>query len=229
TSSSVLIFGETGTGKELVARAIHAGSQQADRSFLAINCGALPESLLESELFGHVKGSFTGATADKRGLLRSVAGGTLFLDEVGDMPLSLQVKLLRALQEHEVTPVGSSAAQRFDARVIAATHRDLEAEVAAGRFREDLYYRLNVVEIRVPPLRERRDDIPLLARHFSGKAARTQNAATKSVTKEAMSAFVNYDWPGNVRELENAVERSFILSGAEIDLDQLPAKVRDSL
>jgi DNA-binding NtrC family response regulator len=228
TNSSVLVLGETGTGKELVARAIHTGGPRSEKPFLAVNCGALPESLLESELFGHVKGSFTGAVSDKRGLLRSVEGGTLFLDEVGDMPLPLQVKLLRALQEHEVTPVGASGAQRFDARVIAATHRDLEAEVAAGRFREDLYYRLNVVEIRVPPLRERRDDIPLLIKHFIGRSSRTQNATAKAVAKQAMSALVNYDWPGNVRELENAVERAFILSGDEIDLGWLPAKIRDS-
>ena len=161
TNANVLISGESGTGKELIARSIHFNSNRSEKPFLAVNCGALPESLLESELFGHTKGSFTGAIADKKGLFRSVAGGTLFLDEVGEMPQSLQVKLLRALQEHEVTPVGSSATQKFDARIIAATNRNLEVEVAEGRFREDLFYRLNVIEIVVPPLRERREDIPL--------------------------------------------------------------------
>ncbi|HEY2867439.1 MAG TPA: sigma-54 dependent transcriptional regulator [Pyrinomonadaceae bacterium] len=228
TNASVLVLGETGTGKELVARAIHNGSPRADKPFLAVNCGALPESLLESELFGHVRGSFTGATADKRGLLRSVEGGTLFLDEIGDMPLSLQVKLLRALQEHEVTPIGATAPQRFDARIIAATHKDLEAEVEAGRFREDLFYRLNVVEIKVPALRERRDDIPLLVKHFVAKVARSQNAEPRSVSAVAMAILNTYNWPGNVRELENAVERAFILSDAEIGLDSLPQKIRAS-
>ena len=228
TNASVLILGETGTGKELIAKAIHAASGRADKPFLAVNCGAIPESLLESELFGHVKGSFTGAMSDKRGLLRSVEGGTLFLDEIGDMPLALQVKLLRALQEHEVTPVGSSAPQRFDARIIAATHKDLETEVAEGRFREDLFYRLNVVEINVPPLKERRDDIPLLVKYFVARSAKSQNSGAKPVSKEAISAIVNYGWPGNVRELENAIERAFILSGDEINLDALPAKLQVS-
>ncbi|HYJ91156.1 MAG TPA: sigma-54 dependent transcriptional regulator [Pyrinomonadaceae bacterium] len=226
TNASVLILGETGTGKELIARAVHTGSGRSDKPFLAVNCGALPESLLESELFGHIKGSFTGATSDKRGLLRSAEGGTLFLDEIGDMPLPLQVKLLRALQEREVTPVGSTTPQRFDARVIAATHKNLEVEVGAGTFREDLYYRLNVVEISLPPLRERRDDIPLLIKHFVSRAARNQNAEIKPVSKAAMAALVNYDWPGNVRELENAIERAYILSSNEIDIESLPAKTR---
>ncbi len=225
TNANVLIQGESGTGKELVARSIHFNSDRAENPFLAINCGALPESLLESELFGHTKGSFTGAVAEKKGLFRSVAGGTLFLDEIGDMPRSLQVKLLRALQEHEVTPVGASVPIKFDARIIAATNKKLGAELAAGRFREDLFYRLNVVEIDVPPLRERRDDIPLLVRHFAAKSARDQNAGEKTVSKGAISALVNYQWPGNVRELENVIERAVILSGAEIDLESLPPKV----
>ena len=228
SNANILILGETGTGKELIARSIHASSGRAERPFLAVNCGALPESLLESELFGHMKGSFTGAASDKKGLLRSVGGGTLFLDEIGDMPLPLQVKLLRALQEHEVTPVGAAIPQSFDARVITATHKDLETEVAAGRFREDLFYRLNVVEINVPPLRDRREDIPLLVKHFVGKSARAQNVADKPVSRDAITSFVNYDWPGNVRELENAVERAFILSDGEIDVDTLPVKVRGS-
>lgn len=218
TNANVLIQGESGTGKELVARSIHFNSSRAEKPFLAVNCGALPESLLESELFGHTKGSFTGAVADNQGLFRSATGGTIFLDEVGEMPLVLQVKLLRALQEHEVTPVGSSAAIKFDARIIAATNKKLETEVAEGRFREDLFYRLNVVEIDVPPLRERREDIPLLARHF----------AKKTVTNDAMSALVNYEWPGNIRELENVIERAAILSSTEIDIESLPHKVSDN-
>jgi len=229
TSAHVLIQGESGTGKELIARSIHFNSGRSDKSFLAVNCGALPESLLESELFGHVKGSFTGATGDKKGLFRSAAGGTLFLDEIGEMPLPLQVKLLRALQEHEVTPVGASIPLRFDARIITATNKDLETEVAEGRFREDLFYRLNVVEIEVPPLRRRRDDIPMLVKHFSAKSAREQHAEEKTVSKAAMTALVNYSWPGNVRELEHVIERSVILSGGEIDLESLPPKVQASL
>ncbi|MEP7076127.1 MAG: sigma-54 dependent transcriptional regulator [Acidobacteriota bacterium] len=227
TNANVLVRGESGTGKELIARSIHFNSSRFDKPFLAVNCGALPESLLESELFGHTKGSFTGAVADKKGLFRSVAGGTLFLDEVGEMPQSLQVKLLRALQEHEVTPVGSSTPQKFDARIIAATNRDLEAEVTEGRFREDFFYRLNVLEIVVPPLRERREDIPLLVKHFLEKAGR--QGAQKLVSKEALAAIAGYDWPGNVRELENAMERAVIVSGDEIDVDSLPPKVRSNV
>ena len=228
TNANVLISGESGTGKELIARSVHFNSSRSEKPFLAVNCGALPESLLESELFGHTKGSFTGAFADKKGLFRSVAGGTLFLDEVGEMPQTLQVKLLRALQEHEVTPVGSSATQKFDARIIAATNRNLEFEVAEGRFREDLFYRLNVIEIVMPPLRERREDIPLLVKHFIAKASQTQHSQSKTVTKDAMKAIGSYDWTGNVRELENAVERAIILAGDEIRLDDLPPKVRSN-
>ncbi|MBS1792512.1 MAG: sigma-54-dependent Fis family transcriptional regulator [Acidobacteria bacterium] len=226
TTAGILIQGESGTGKELIAKAIHFNSRRANKPFLAVNCGALPESLLESELFGHTKGAFTGATADKKGLFRSADGGTLFLDEIGEMPAALQVKLLRALQEQEVLPVGSSAPVRFDTRIIAATNRDLETEVAENRFREDLFYRLNVIEISLPPLRTRREDIPLLVRHFVAKAARGQRLAEKPVNREALAALVSYNWPGNVRELENAVERAFILSGDEIDLDSLPPKIR---
>ena len=225
TSANVLIEGESGTGKELVARAIHFQSDRADKPFLAINCGALPESLLESELFGHVKGSFTGAVADKIGYFRSAAGGTLFLDEVGDMPPALQVKLLRALQEREVTPIGSSVPVRFDARIIAATNKRLETEMAAGRFREDLYYRLNVVEIDVPPLRERREDIPVLVEHFISSSARRQGIVEKEVSSAAKELFNNYDWPGNVRELEHVIERALILSGDQIDVNDLPVKL----
>ena len=228
TNVSVLIQGESGTGKELIARAIHFNSSRAGKPFLAINCGALPESLLESELFGHTKGAFTDAKTDKKGLFRSATGGTIFLDEIGEMPLILQVKLLRALQEHEVTPVGSSAAVKFDARIIAATNKNLEKEVAENNFREDLFYRLNVVEVNLPPLRQRREDIPLLAKHFSAKAAREQKRAEKPISREAMSALVGYNWQGNVRELQNAVERAFILSNDEIDVESLPPRIKSS-
>ena len=229
TNAAVLIQGESGTGKELIARSIHFNSSRSAKPFLAINCGALPESLLESELFGHTKGAFTGAAGDKKGLFRSADGGTIFLDEIGEMPPPLQVRLLRALQEHEVTPVGSSTPVKFDARVIAATNRDLEKEVESGTFREDLYYRLNVIEMTLPPLRERRQDIPSLVRHFLGHSAEKQSTVEKPITDEAMSALRNYDWPGNVRELENAVERAFILSGDEITIDDLPPKIRRSV
>ena len=225
TDASVLIEGESGTGKELIARSLHFNSSRSDRPFLAVNCGALPESLLESELFGHTKGAFTGAVGDSKGLFRSAAGGTLFLDEIGEMPQVLQVKLLRALQEHEVTPVGSSVSQTFDARIIAATNKHLEDEVAEGRFREDLFYRLDVLQIRVPPLRDRREDIPLLVRHFTEKARRGNEKGPLNVAKEAMVALINYDWPGNVRELENAVERAGILASDEIGPDDLPPKI----
>ena len=226
TKVNILIQGESGTGKELIARSLHQHSSRNGKSFLAVNCGALPEALLESELFGHTKGSFTGATADKKGLFRSAEGGTLLLDEIGEMPLPLQVKLLRALQEREVTPIGSSNPIEFDARIVAATNKDLEKEVSENRFREDLFYRLNVVEINLPPLRERREDIPLLVKHFSKKAASEQNADSKNVSKEAMYALLNYRWQGNVRELQNAIERAFILSGDEIDLDSLPTRLK---
>ncbi len=226
TNASILIQGESGTGKELIARAIHFNSRRAGKAFLAVNCGALPESLLESELFGHTKGSFTGATADKKGLFRSADGGTLLLDEIGEMPLALQVKLLRALQEQEVTPVGSSVAVKFDTRIIVATNKNLEEEVAENRFREDLFYRLNVIEINLPPLRQRREDVPLLVKYFAAKIAREQKTVEKSIAKEAMSALVGYNWQGNIRELQNAIERAFILSGEDIDLESLPPKIK---
>ncbi len=226
TNASILIQGESGTGKELIARSIHFNSQRAAKPFLAVNCGALPESLLESELFGHAKGAFTGAAADKKGLFRSSDGGTLLLDEIGEMPLVLQVKLLRALQEQEVTPVGSSTAVKFDTRIIAATNKNLETEVTENRFREDLFYRLNVIEINLPPLRARREDIPLLAKHFVAKIAREQTTTEKPIEPKAMSALVNFNWQGNIRELNNAIERAFILSGEEIDLENLPPKIK---
>ncbi len=226
TNANILIQGESGTGKELIARAIHHHSHRANKPFVAINCGALPESLLESELFGHTKGSFTGATSDKKGLFRAAEGGTLLLDEVGEIPLSLQVKLLRALQEHEVTPIGSTLPVKFDARILAATNRNLEEEVTKGNFREDLFYRLNVIEIFLPPLRERREDIPLLVKYFVSKIAKEQKTPEKKVLKEAMSALINFHWQGNIRELQNAIERAFILSGDEIDAESLPPKVK---
>lgn len=228
TNANILIQGESGTGKELVARAIHRYSGRSAQPFVAVNCGALPENLLESELFGHTKGAFTDAKTDRKGLLRSAEGGTLLLDEIGEISQSLQVKLLRALQEHEIMPVGSSTPVKFDARIIAATNRNLEEEVSKGDFREDLFYRLNVIEIHLPPLRERREDIPLLAKHFSSRIAREQNSDEKHISKEALSALVNYSWQGNIRELQNAIERAFILSGEEIDLESLPTRIRQS-
>jgi DNA-binding NtrC family response regulator len=228
TNTNILIQGPSGTGKELIARAIHRHSPRHERRFVAINCGALPETLLESELFGHVKGAFTGAVANKPGLFRAAEGGTVFLDEIGEITPALQVRLLRALQEHEVTPVGASVPVHFDARIIAATNRDLEKEVAENRFREDLFYRLNVIEIHLPPLRERREDIPLLVRHFIKRTAREQSAPEKPLAAQAMAALINYAWPGNVRELQNAVERAFTLSGEAIDVDSLPPRVRDA-
>jgi DNA-binding NtrC family response regulator len=228
TNTNILIQGESGTGKELIARAVHHNSPRADRPFVAVNCGAIPETLLESELFGHTKGAFTGAVTNKLGLFRSAEGGTVFLDEVGEISAAMQVRLLRALQEHEVVPLGSSVAVSFDARIICATNRDLEREVAEGRFREDLFYRLNVIEIYLPPLRERREDIPLLARSFITRTAREQQRDEKSIEPAAMSALINYSWPGNVRELQNAIERAFTLSNDSIDLDSLPPRVREA-
>jgi two-component system response regulator HydG len=218
TTTPVLILGETGTGKELVARDIHADGPRRDAAFVAVNCAALPEALLESELFGHVRGSFTGATQTRRGLFVEANNGTLFLDEIGDMPLALQAKLLRVLETGEVRSLGSDGSQKTDVRIIAATHRDLVADIRAGRFRQDLYFRLNVVPIRIPPLRERSPDVPLLLEHFVRKgAARFPHAASTSFTPEAIALLVRYAWPGNVRQLENAVDRWLITSdGHEI-------------
>lgn len=222
TDSTVLLQGESGTGKEVVARYIHEMSGRTAKPFLSVNCGALPESLLESELFGHVKGSFTGAVKDKTGLIAAAMGGTFFLDEVGEMTPATQVKLLRTLQQREVLPVGATEAIPVDARVIAATNRDLERDVKTGQFRSDLYYRLNVIAIHLPPLRQRREDIPLLVEAFLMRA----KDPSKSVSAEAMSVMCEYDWPGNVRELENALERaSIVTSGAVITPDALPERV----
>jgi two-component system response regulator HydG len=202
---TVLITGQSGTGKELIARAIHQQSARAARRFVAVNCGALPTELVESELFGHAKGSFTGATVAKPGLFEEAQGGTIFFDEIGDLPLAVQVKLNRALQEHEIRRVGENTAVRIDVRVIAATHTDLKAEVSAGRFREDLFYRLNVFPIELPPLCERRDDIPLLALHFLQKHTKTYQRQIEGFEPAALRALGGYHWPGNVRQLENAV------------------------
>ena len=227
TPATVLITGESGTGKELIAKTIHARSGRADKPYVAINCGAIPETLLESQLFGHVKGAFTGADRDHDGFCRQAEGGTIFLDEIGETPLAIQVKLLRMLQEREIYPVGSSKAVKVDLRVIAATNRDLEADVASGRFRADLYYRLNVIPIDLPPLRERVDDIPLLIDHFlrrldPGYDGRLSHA----LAPDALAALQRYPWPGNVRELENVIERACIMrEGERITLADLPPAV----
>ena len=230
TDSTILLSGESGTGKEVLARYIHRISARADGAFFSINCGALPESLLESELFGHVKGSFTGAVRDKDGLLVAAGGGTLFLDEIGEMTPATQVKLLRALQEREVIPVGSTRAVEVDVRIIAATNRNLEEEIRKGGFRSDLYYRLNVIALHMPPLRERREDIPLLARHFlTRSASREGGEEGAALSDETMDALIHYDWPGNVRELENALERAVVVAaGREIRPEHLPERVLEA-
>jgi len=230
TDSTVMISGESGTGKEVLARYLHARSHRSEGAFLSINCGALPESLLESELFGHVKGSFTGAVKDKDGLLVAASGGTFFMDEIGEMTPATQVKLLRAIQEREVIPVGSTKAVPVDVRLIAATNRDLEQEIERGTFRSDLYYRLNVIQLHLPPLRERRDDIPLLARFFlDQEAAARDRKKPLEITEEAMRFLVQYDWPGNVRELQNAMERAaVVVAGQKIRPDELPDRVRET-
>jgi two-component system response regulator PilR (NtrC family) len=213
--TSVLITGESGTGKELVARALHSEGVRARLPFVAVNCGAIPEELMESELFGHRRGAFTGAIADKLGLFQEAAGGTLFLDEIGELSLGLQVKLLRALQERKVKQVGASEELEVDVRVIAATNRDLETEVSRGAFRADLYYRLNVIELRLPPLRHRREDIPLLAEHFLRRYSAEHNRPSR-LTAEAMRRLESYEFPGNVRELENIIERAVALSSSQL-------------
>jgi two-component system, NtrC family, response regulator GlrR len=212
SDASVFIYGESGTGKELVARAIHKASPRCDRPFVAINCGAIPEPLLESELFGHVRGAFTGAVRDHKGLFQTADKGTLFLDEIGDMPIALQVKLLRVLQERKVRPVGSTGTHDADVRVISATHRNIEAQMAAGNFREDLFYRLNVVALALPPLAERREDIPLLANHFLAALAGKYKKAINGFAPEAIELLVVAAWPGNVRQLYNVVEQSVALA-----------------
>ena len=224
--STVLVTGESGTGKELIARLVHSSSPRAAAAFVAVTCAAIPEALLESELFGHTRGAFTGAAQDRRGLFEEANGGTLFLDEIGELPLALQVKLLRVLQEGEIRRVGDNASRTIDVRLVAATSRDLEAEVAAGRFRADLYYRVNVVRLQLPALRERRDDIAELARHFAQAHAARLAMPAPAITADAMRALLEYNWPGNVRELENVIERALVLTDdARIDLPQLAPQV----
>jgi two-component system response regulator PilR (NtrC family) len=220
TQSTVLVYGESGTGKELVARAVHICSPRETEPFVSINCGAFPETLLESELFGYVKGAFTGANQNKRGLFEVANGGTIFLDEIGEMTMTMQVKLLRVLQERCVRPVGGTDEIAIDVRVIAATNRDLEKQVAENTFREDLYYRLNVIPVTVPPLRDRREDIPLLANHFLRKYAPAAGKDITRVSTASLSSLASYDWPGNVRQLENTIERAVALgTGEELDVE----------
>ncbi len=227
SKTNILITGESGTGKGLVAQAIHESGPRKDKPFISINCGAIPENLLESELFGHKKGSFTSANEDKKGLITMANGGTLFLDEIGEMPLALQVKLLHVIQTRELTPVGDTRVINVDVRVIAATNADLAQRVKEGRFREDLYYRLNVIEIKMPPLRERRDDIAVLIKHYMAIFAREAGKSIKDIDYEAMQAMLAYDWPGNIRELGNAIERAVVLAdGDTITIHDLADKFR---
>jgi len=227
TLCTILITGESGTGKELVAKAVHKQSQRSSKAFVAINCGAIPEALLESELFGHARGAFTGAHANKVGRISLAEGGTLFLDEIGEMPLSLQVKLLRVLQAREYSPVGDNRILKADVRIVAATNVNLEAAVLAGTFREDLYYRLNVIHLAVPALRERSEDVPLLAQHFLSKAKEKMGKGGElEISRAAAQLLSEYQWPGNVRELENTIERAVLLcAGTSIDPKDLPQRV----
>jgi DNA-binding NtrC family response regulator len=216
TKSNILITGESGTGKGMVAEAIHASGPRKDKPFISINCGAIPENLLESELFGHKKGSFTSAIEDKKGLITMANGGTLFLDEIGELPPALQVKILNVIQTKELTPVGDTRVVSVDVRIIAATNADLMQRVKEGRFREDLYYRLNVIEIKMPPLRERKDDMQPLIKHYLNVFAKETGKNIKDIDYEAMQALLAYDWPGNVRELRNTIERAVVLADGEV-------------
>lgn len=226
-NSTVLIYGETGTGKELIAKTIHHNSPRAEGRFVAFNAAAIPEPLAEAELFGHTKGAFTGAVASRVGRFELAHRGTLFIDEVGLMSLPLQAKLLRALQEREIERVGESRPVKFDARVVAATNHDLKKQVKDGTFREDLYYRLNVIPITLPSLRDRREDVPLLARHFVQKSCRSNNIALRTVSQDVMRALMNYSWPGNIRQLENAIEHAVAMSGSEREL--LPSSLPEDI
>jgi transcriptional regulator with PAS, ATPase and Fis domain len=227
--TNILITGESGTGKELVAKALHYNSERKDAAFVAVNCAAIPEQLLESELFGHMRGAFTDAKVDKRGLFEEAAKGTLFLDEISELPLMLQAKLLRAIQEKEIRRLGANRPIAVDTRLIAATNLNLSEEVKAKRFREDLYYRLNVIEMRLPPLRERREDIPLLVDAFLKKFGQARGKDVKGVSESTLALLIDYAWPGNVRELENVIERAVTLSrGDKIVPDDLPGTIQGS-
>ena len=226
SNSTVMVFGESGTGKELVARALHQNSERKDKPFIAVNCGAIPHELLESELFGYEKGAFTGASQTRIGRLELANGGTIFLDEIGDMPVALQVKLLRVLAEREIDRLGGTKSVKIDVRFITATHRNLEEAIKDGKFREDLYYRLNIIPIVVPPLRDRKSDIPLLIQYFLSQCSGIQGKQLKNIDDEAVKMLVNYSWPGNIRELGNFIERMVVLSvGSTITLRDLPEKV----
>jgi DNA-binding NtrC family response regulator len=227
TRSNILILGESGTGKGLIAEIVHCNSQRKDRPFISINCSAIPENLLESELFGYRKGAFTGAASDKKGLITMADQGTLFLDEIGDMPLGLQAKILKVLESGEVLPVGETKSKFVDVRLVAATNKNLEEQIEKGLFREDLYYRLNVIEVKIPPLRERKEDIEVLARHFVEKYSRENQKKVAGITEEAMDVLTQYPWPGNIRELRNIVERAVVLAGSEkIGLGELPDRLK---
>ena len=223
TESTVLITGKSGTGKELVAKALHSTSKRKNKPFVVVNCGAISDNLIESELFGHKKGAFTGAVSDKEGFMKAANDGTLFLDEIGEMPLNLQVKLLRAIQEKEYTPVGTTSSLPVNVRFVASTNKDLAEEVKEGNFREDLYYRLNVVEIKLPSLKERQEDIPLLANHFVDKYRKQMNKSIRGISEEAMRILINHEWKGEVRELENVIERAIIFCNEDyIEKNNLP-------
>jgi len=227
TKSNILILGDSGTGKGLLAELVHCNSPRRDKPFIAINCSAIPEGLLESELFGYKKGAFTGAIADKLGLIALANQGTLFLDEIGDMPVSLQAKLLKVVETSEVYPVGDTKPRLVDIRVIAATNVDIENRIKTGKFREDLYWRLNVIEIKIPPLRERKEDIEMLTNHFIGKLAQDHNKNITGIERDALALLIDYPWPGNVRELKNTIERSIVLAeGPILTVADLPDKLR---
>lgn len=227
TRSSILLTGESGTGKGLIAEVVHSNSQRKDKPFISINCSAIPENLLESELFGYRKGAFTGAASDKKGLIAMADEGTLFLDEIGDMPLGLQAKVLKVLETGDVLPLGETKSKHVDIRLIAATNKNIEEQIKKGLFREDLYYRLNVIEVKIPSLRERREDISVLTQHFIEKYSQENNKKVTGITDEAMEVLMQYPWPGNIRELRNVIERAVVLSGTEkIGLTELPAKIK---